>query len=113
MEFKEFIDELEKNREENDNTERLAEAFAEFSCSEYEGEITSYPECYDAALEMAELKDKAIKQFFIEHMVPEEAVELNEDGQPLAESYIAVQMKRIKMGEEMFNIYKLFEKRFV
>ena len=113
MEFKELIDDLEKNREENDNNERLAEAFAEFSCSEYEDETTSYPECYDAALAMAELKDKAIKQFFIEHIAPEEAVELNEDGQPLAASYIAVQMKRIKMGEEMFNIFKYFEKRFV
>lgn len=112
MEFKELIDELEKNREENDNNERLAEAFAEFACSEFD-DFSSKDDCYDAALQMAELKDKAIKQFFIEHVAPEEAVELNEDGQPLAESYIAVQMKRIKMGEEMFNMFKYFEKRFV
>lgn len=65
------------------------------------------------AMKMAELKDKAIKQFFIEHIYPDISIETNEDEEPLAESFVSANMKRFELAEEMFNVYKRFEKRFL
>lgn len=68
---------------------------------------------YYAAKEMAEVKDKAIKQFFIEHISPNMEVETNENGEPLAESFIEVNQKRFELAEEIFKRYKEFERGFV
>lgn len=72
-----------------------------------------YNECKKSALDMAELKDKAIKQFFIEHCCPDIEVETNNDGEPLAESFIKAQERRIELAEEMFAQFKKFEERIV
>ena len=65
------------------------------------------------AMKMAELKDKAIRQFFIEHIPTDVEIKTNEDGQPLADSFIKAQMRRIELAETMYNIYKEFEKRML
>ena len=73
----------------------------------------SRPDCYATALEMAEAKDAALKQFLIEHISTDAVVETNENGEPLAESFIAAGEARLKAAEEVFNRYKQFEERML
>lgn len=73
----------------------------------------SRPECYTAALEMAEAKDAVLKQFLIEHISTDAVVETNEDGEPYADSFIAAGESRLKAAEEVFNRYKQFEERML
>lgn len=67
---------------------------------------------FKCAMEMAELKDKAIKQFFIEHVSPDIEVETNENGEPLAESFIEASEARFKAAERLYAVFKEFEDRF-
>lgn len=69
----------------------------------------SRPDCYAAAKEMAEAKDAVLKQFLIEHISTDAVVETNENGEPLAESFIAAGEARLKAAEEVFSKYKKFE----
>lgn len=71
-----------------------------------ECESPSQDECiaYDGAIRMAEAKDRAFKQFLIEHISLNVEVETNDDGEPLAESFIAAGEARLKAAEEVFNI---------
>ena len=68
---------------------------------------------YYAAKEMAEVKDNAIKQFLIEHIFPDITIETNEDGEPLAESFVDASMKRFELAAQAFEAYKEFEKRLL
>lgn len=67
---------------------------------------------FKCAMEMAELKDKAIKQFFIEHISPGIEVETNENGEPLAESFIEASKARFDAAEKLYAVFKEFEERF-
>lgn len=69
----------------------------------------SRPDCYAAAKEMAEAKDLAFKRFLVEHISSGVEVETNENGEPLAESFIAAGEARLKAAEEVFDQYKRFE----
>ena len=69
-------------------------------------------EKFESALEMAEFKDKAIKQFFIEHISPGVEVETNENGEPLAESFIKASEARFAAAEQVYTRFKEFEQRF-
>lgn len=69
-------------------------------------------EKFESALKMAELKDKAIKQFFIEHISPGVEVETDDEGQPLAESYIKASEARFAAAEKVYARFKEFEQRF-
>lgn len=64
---------------------------------------------YGACLMMAESKDLAFKRFLIEHISPNVELETNDDGVPLAESFIAAGEARLKAAEEVFDQYKRFE----
>lgn len=64
---------------------------------------------YCACLMMAEAKDLAFKRFLIEHISSGVEVETNENGEPLAESFIAAGEARLKAAEEVFDQYKRFE----
>lgn len=68
---------------------------------------------YYAAKEMAEVKDNAIKQFLVEHIFSDITIETNEDGEPLAESFVDANMKRFELAAQAFKTYKEFEKRFL
>lgn len=55
----------------------------------------------DALLEKA-------KQWFIEHTNIPQEVETNEDGEPLAKSYIDYAKKRFDAANEMFEAFREF-----
>lgn len=67
---------------------------------------------FNYVIEMAELKDKAIKQFFIEHISAGVEVETNENGEPLAESFIEASKARFAAAEKVYARFKEFEERF-
>jgi len=67
---------------------------------------------FNYIMEMADLKDKAIKQFFIEHISPGVEVETDDEGQPLAESFIKASEARFAAAEKLYAIFKDFEEMF-
>lgn len=68
---------------------------------------------YTACLQMAEAKDLALKRFLIEYISPGVKVEMDENGEPLAESFIAAGEARLKAADEVYNRYKHFEERML
>lgn len=72
----------------------------------------TYCEGMEKAMMMADLKDRSIKQFFIEHISPGVEVETNENGEPLAESFIEASKARFAAAEKAYARFKEFEQRF-
>jgi cupin superfamily acireductone dioxygenase involved in methionine salvage len=73
----------------------------------------SRPDCYAAAKEMANDKDEVLKKFLEEHANPDMEMEYNEDGVPLAESFIEWNEARLKAGDALFKRYKEYEETWL
>lgn len=72
----------------------------------------TYCEGMEKAMMMADLKDRSIKQFFIEHISPGVEVETDDEGQPFVESFIKANEARFAAAEEVYKRFKEFDKRF-
>lgn len=68
---------------------------------------------YSACLKMANDKDKVLKKFLEERADPDMEMECNEDGVPLAESFIDWNEARIEAGDKFFQQYKEYEETWL
>ncbi len=68
---------------------------------------------YAALMLMASKKDSTLKKFFEEHANPDIEMKCNEDGVPLAESFIEWNETRLKAGDALFNRYKKYEETWL
>jgi hypothetical protein len=68
---------------------------------------------YSACIKMANDKDEVLKKFLEEHANPDIEMKYNEDGLPLAESFIEWNEARLKAGDALFKRYKEYEETWL
>lgn len=96
----------------NNNKKLAASILQEIDCRFCEYKNCCRPNCEFGLLKMAELKDKALKEFLLTHMDIPYTGSYGENGHPLALDYIEWVEEKDKKAQEMFEKYKEYEDKY-